>query len=466
MEIPNLGIIFESLFKNMPQKPFRVFIVEDDPFYGEILSNAVSKNPEWAISRFSSGKECIQNLHLEPDLISLDHSLPDGSADDFLLDIKSNSPDSLVVIVSAQEEISTAISLLKEGADDYLEKNEDAPNRFFNIVSKHFETVSLRRELADLRGELTLKFRFDQILKGNSPAILNAHLMMEKASKSSINVMIIGETGTGKELVAKAIHFHSDRQDKPFVVLQGGGAKGHELDLEMLGAEKGALPLIQARRKGKFEEANGGTLFIDEVCSFDSSSQAKLLRILREKVVYRMGGNVPVPFSVRMIVSTKKNLIEEIKKGNFLEDLYYTLMGLPIHLPSLKDRSEDIMPLARFFLDEYAQFNQIPKFKISPEASKKLLTYSWPGNIRELKNVIEMAAVMSNTGVIQESDCILTLENEQENLFNQELTLKEYNIRIIQRFLQKYEQNIPVVAEKLDIGKSTIYRMYQNGELS
>jgi DNA-binding NtrC family response regulator len=179
-----------------------------------------------------------------------------------------------------------------------------------------------------------------------------------------------------------------------------------------------------------------------------------------------MGGNVPVPFSVRMIVSTKKNLIEEIKKGNFLEDLYYTLMGLPIHLPSLKDRSEDIMPLARFFLDEYAQFNQIPKFKISPEASKKLLTYSWPGNIRELKNVIEMAAVMSNTGVIQESDCILTLENEQENLFNQELTLKEYNIRIIQRFLQKYEQNIPVVAEKLDIGKSTIYRMYQNGELS
>jgi len=141
-------------------------------------------------------------------------------------------------------------------------------------------------------------------------------------------------------------------------------------------------------------------------------------------------------------------------------------MGLPIHLPALKDRSEDIMPLARFFLDEYAVANEIPKYKISPEASKKLINYSWPGNIRELKNVIEMAAVMSNTGVIQESDCILTLENDRENLFNQELTLKEYNIRIIQRFLQKYEQNIPVVAEKLDIGKSTIYRMYQNGELS
>jgi DNA-binding NtrC family response regulator len=167
-----------------------------------------------------------------------------------------------------------------------------------------------------------------------------------------------------------------------------------------------------------------------------------------------------------LIVSTKKNLFEEVKKGNFLEDLYYTLMGLPIHLPALKDRSEDIMPLARFFLDEYANANEVPKYKISPEASKKLINYSWPGNIRELKNVIEMAAVMSNTGVIQESDCILTLENDRENLFNQELTLKEYNIRIIQRFLQKYEQNIPVVAEKLDIGKSTIYRMYQNGELS
>jgi DNA-binding NtrC family response regulator len=141
-------------------------------------------------------------------------------------------------------------------------------------------------------------------------------------------------------------------------------------------------------------------------------------------------------------------------------------MGLPIHLPALKDRSEDIMPLARFFLDEYALTNEVSKYKISPEASKKLINYSWPGNIRELKNVIEMAAVMSNTGVIQETDCILTLENDQENLFNQELTLKEYNIRIIQRFLQKYDQNIPVVAEKLDIGKSTIYRMYQNGELA
>ena len=466
MEIPKLGIIFESLFKNMLQNPFRVFIVEDDPFYGEILANVVSKNPEWAISRFSSGRECLLNLHLEPDLISLDHSLPDGSGDDFLSEIKANSPDSLVVIVSAQEEISTAISLLKEGADDYLEKNEDAPNRFFNIVSKHFETVSLRRELANLRGELTLKFRFDQILKGNSPAILNAHLMMEKAAKSAINVLVIGETGTGKELVAKAIHYHSDRQEKPFVVLQGGGLKGGDLDLEMFGAEKGSHSMLQARKKGKFEEANGGTLFIDEVCSFDSSAQSKLFRILREKVITRVGGNSVVPFSVRLIVSTKKNLFEEVKKGNFLEDLYYTLMGLPIHLPALKDRSEDIMPLARFFLDEYANANEVPKYKISPEASKKLINYSWPGNIRELKNVIEMAAVMSNTGVIQESDCILTLENDRENLFNQELTLKEYNIRIIQRFLQKYEQNIPVVAEKLDIGKSTIYRMYQNGELS
>jgi len=135
-------------------------------------------------------------------------------------------------------------------------------------------------------------------------------------------------------------------------------------------------------------------------------------------------------------------------------------------LPALKDRSEDIIPLARYFLDEFAAANKVLKFQISPDASKKLIQYSWPGNIRELKNVVEMAAVMSNSGVIQEADCMLTLENERDNLFNQELTLKEYNIRIIQRFLQKYEQNIPIVAEKLDIGKSTIYRMYQNGELT
>jgi DNA-binding NtrC family response regulator len=466
MEIPNLGITFVNSNKNMPQKPFRVFIVEDDPFYGEILSNVVSNNPDWAVSRFSSGKECVQNLYLEPDLISLDHSLPDGRGDKFLSDIKTNLPDCLVVIVSAQEEISTAISLLKEGADDYLEKNEDAPNRFFNIVTKHHETVSLRRELANLRGELSLKFRFDQILKGNSPSILNAHLMMEKAAKTAINVLILGETGTGKELVAKAIHYHSDRHDKPFVILQGGGAKGGDLDFELFGAEKGALPMVQVRRKGKFEEANGGTLFIDEVCSFDALAQSKLFRILRDKMVTRLGGNTSVPFSVRLIVSTKRNLFEEVKKGNFLEDLYYSLMGLPIHLPALKERSEDIIPLARYFLDEFATGNKVSKFQISPDASKKLIHYSWPGNIRELKNVVEMAAVMSNSGIIQEEDCMLTLENERDNLFNKELTLKEYNIRIIQRFLQKYEQNIPIVAEKLDIGKSTIYRMYQNGELT
>jgi DNA-binding NtrC family response regulator len=183
-------------------------------------------------------------------------------------------------------------------------------------------------------------------------------------------------------------------------------------------------------------------------------------------MVTRLGGNTSVPFSVRLIVSTKRNLFEEVKKGNFLEDLYYSLMGLPIHLPALKERSEDIIPLARYFLDEFATGNKVSKFQISPDASKKLIHYSWPGNIRELKNVVEMAAVMSNSGIIQEEDCMLTLENERDNLFNKELTLKEYNIRIIQRFLQKYEQNIPIVAEKLDIGKSTIYRMYQNGELT
>ena len=449
----------------MHQNPFRIFIVEDDPFYGELLMQPIVQNPDWLVSRFQLGSECIQNLHLQPDIISLDHSLPDGRGDYFLKEIKNRCPDCMVVVVSAQEEISTALSLLREGAGDYLEKSEDAPNRFKNIVSKHFENVSLKKELAVLKGEMYLKFQFDQILRGNSPEILQAHLLMDKASKSAINVMLVGESGTGKELIAKAIHYHSDRVNGPFVVLQGGVSKGAELDIELFGAEKDTIPNLQTRKKGKFEEAHGGTLFIDEICGFDINAQAKIGRLLRERAVVRLGSNLPVPFQIRLVISTKKNLLEEVKKGNFLEDLYYVIMGLPISLPPLRERSEDIIPLCRYFLDEYCDRNSINKFQISPQASKKLLQYSWPGNIRELKNVIEMAAVMSNNQPIDENDCILNLNDEKDNLFNQELTLKEYNIKIVQRFLQKYDQNIPVVAEKLDIGKSTIYRMFQSGEL-
>ena len=443
---------------------FKIFIVEDDRFYGELLKRHLQLNPENEVYLYLTGKDCLTNLHLKPDMISLDYRLPDFSGDSILKKVHFDYPDLPIVIVSGQEDVKTAVYLLKEGAYDYFVKDQDTQDRLWNVANKIRENKQLKREINVLKEEVGKKYNFANI-KGNSTAIKNVFSLMDRALKARITVSIIGETGTGKELVAKAIHYNSTRANQPFVAVNVAAIPSELIESELFGYEKGAFTGANTRKIGKFEQANGGTIFLDEIGEMSLNMQSKLLRVLQENELSRLGGNTLIKLDVRLIVSTHKNLADEVKNGNFREDLYYRLLGLPIELPPLRQRGNDIIVLAKYFTDEFCEANNLPTKSISLKAQEKLMSYGYPGNVRELKAVIELAVVLSDTTEIgPESINFNTTDSISNFLFN-ECTLEEYNKRIVSYFLEKNDNNVVVTAKKLNIGKSTIYRMLKNHEI-
>ena len=444
----------------------KIFIIEDDPMYGRVLSYHLSQNKENQVEVFTRGKDCIANMYKKPDIITLDYSLPDMSGLEVLQKIQASDPDVPVIIISGQNDISTAVGLLKAGAYDYIEKNDDTKSRLWNTVKNAQEHLSLKREVQTLRDEVVQKYEFSNIIKGNSPAIKRIFKLLDKAVRTNITVSITGETGTGKEVVAKAIHFNSERRKKPFVVVNVSAIPEELIESEMFGHEKGSFTGANARRIGKFEEADGGTLFLDEIGEMSLNMQSKLLRVLQEKELTRVGGSGVIKINSRIIIATHRNLQEEVKNGNFREDLYYRLLGLPIELPPLRDRGNDRIVLALYFIEQFAKENNMEPLSISKAAQEKIMNYPFPGNVRELKAIIELAAVMANDGVIEAEDITFhSNSSSYVDIMDAEYTLQEFNARIISSYLDKYEGNIVEVAKRLDIGKSTIYRMKKNGEL-
>jgi DNA-binding NtrC family response regulator len=251
----------------------------------------------------------------------------------------------------------------------------------------------------------------------------------------------------------------------PFIAVNVTAIPKELIESEMFGYEKGAFTGAISRRIGKFEEANKGTLFLDEIADMDLNMQSKLLRALQEEEITRIGSNLTINLDVRLVVATNKNLVDEVRKGNFREDLYYRLLGLPIELPPLRERGNDLILLAKYFADEFCKKNKMPKLTISSNAFEKLKKYPYLGNVRELKAIVELAAVMTNTETIDENDISFTSATTMSDFLLQETTLEEYNKKIINHFLQKYDNKVRLVASKLGIGKTTIYRMIQNNEL-
>lgn len=445
---------------------FKVFIVEDDPFYGEMLKYHVSLNPDYAVEKFQTGKDFLNNLHRNPTVVSLDYSLPDMSGLEVLKKINTYNPDIPVIIVSGQEDVGTAVNLLKEGAYDYFVKNEETKDRIWNSLSKIKEKLLLEKEIDNLKEEIGRKYVFGNIIKGNSLQIKKVFNLIEKAIQSNITVSITGETGTGKDLVAKAIHYNSSRANQPFVAINVSAIPKDLIESEMFGHEKGAFTGAMSRKSGKFEEAGKGTIFLDEIGEMEHHMQVKLLRVLQERELNRVGGNDLVKVNARVIIATNRDLAEEVKKGNFRQDLYFRLLGLNIHLPPLRERGNDVLLLAKFFIDEFCKENDIPKKSLSAKAQDKLLSYSFPGNVRELKAIMDLAVVMSNGDVIEDEDISLSATQQLGgSLFEEEDTLQGYTRKIIRHFLDKYNNNVIDVAKRLDIGKSTIYRMIKNNEL-
>ena len=445
---------------------YKIFIVEDDPWYAEILEYHLSLNPDYKIQRFATGKECLLKLPQKPDLITMDYSLPDMTGGELYKKVHEINPEIPVIIISAQEDVFTAVDLLKSGAYDYLVKDDNTKDILWNTILKIRENQSLKQEIANLREELGHKYDFGNIIKGNSVALNKIFGLMEKAARTNINVSVTGETGTGKELVAKAIHYNSDRKTKPFVAVNMAGIPAELIESELFGYEKGAFTGAVSSKEGKFEKANKGTIFLDEIAELDLNIQSKLLRILQEREVERIGSNEKIKLDVRLIVATHKNLSEEVDKGNFREDLFYRVMGLPVELPPLRERENDILLLAKFFLQEFCKVNALPAVNISHSAKEKLLKYNYPGNVRELKAIMDLSAVMCDGKEIQPEDISFNSSKKSEHLVYGDKTLKEHTIYIIQHYLKKYNNNVVRVADKLDIGKSTIYKMITLKEIA
>ena len=443
----------------------KIFVVEDNDYYRKLLEYHLALIPDNQVTGFATGAELLSNLDKAPDIVTLDFSLPDFTGHDLLKKIRAKYPSLPVIVISEQKDLKTAVQLLREGAYEYLLKDDETRDHLLHTVQNIKAKLVLQREIQELRTQLNNHKQTSRNILGSSPTIKNVFDLITKASASNITVSISGESGTGKEMVGRAIHAHSNVAEQPFVAVNISAIPIGLMESELFGFEQDSITRASEKRIGKFEEANGGTLFLDEIGEADLNLQAKLLRVLQDRELTRIGGNQVVKLNIRIIVATNKDLAEEVRKGNFREDLYYRLLGLPIHLPPLRERGNDILLLAKYFVDEFTKANKHTPLAISFAARDKLLEYSFPGNVRELKAVMELGCVLANGEEITSDDIVFNSVRHEAALLLKEMSLKDHTRMIIDYYLQKYNHDVLLVAEKLEIGKSTIYKMKQNGEL-
>ncbi len=444
---------------------FKIFVVEDDTFYGQVLRHHLGLNPDYEVTLFTNGKDLLNQIYEKPDLICIDFNLPDIKGDKLLKEIQGRNKLIPVVVISSQEEIDVAVNLLKMGARDYIIKNEHTKEHLWKSVIHIRENLDLKQEVEELKEQLGQKYKFENSIIGQSESMKKVFKMLNKALNNNINVSLTGETGTGKEVFAKAIHFNSERKKKPFVAVNMAAIPKDLLESELFGHEKGAFTGASGTKIGKFEEANGGTLFLDEIGEMDLTFQSKILRAIQEREITRVGGNKSIKIDIRLISATHKNLSEEIKKGNFREDLFYRIVGLPIELPPLRQRENDLFILAKFFIEQFCKNNKVKPYFLSDGAKTKMKKYLWPGNVRELKAVIDLACVMADGEEIRSEDLTFYEVGDAKPYAQLEKTLKDYELEIISYYLKKYQDNVFLVAEKLDVSKSKIYNLIKKADL-
>jgi len=387
---------------------YRIYVVDDDRHYARMLSYRLDKNANYNVSVFNNGEDVLNALDNKPDLVLLDIMMPGIDGVDVLKQMNTRMPEVPVIMVSAQGVIDTAVEAMKLGAYDYITKGQDDLVKLDAIVRNVLEKVSLEREVENLRSEVTEKYQVKGMI-GESPAMQDVYRMIQKATRGDLTVAIQGESGTGKELVAKAIHYASGRKRGPFIVVNCAAIPRDLMESEFFGHEKGSFTGAHARKIGKFEQADGGTIFLDEIGELDLDLQAKLLRALQEGELTRVGGSETISFNARVISATNKDVVAMIRDGKFREDLYYRLFQFPLPLPPLRERGSDLLLLSNFFFREYVSNH--PDFKgkkFSTEARRAIERHSWPGNVRELKSAIERAILMADAAEITAADLMIT----------------------------------------------------------
>ncbi|WP_027716223.1 sigma-54 dependent transcriptional regulator [Desulfuromonas sp. TF] len=379
-----------------------ILIVDDEAFIRENLERILAEDGYRPFST-ESGAEAVKKVSEEDvDLVLLDLNLAGKSGLDVLRELKEIDPEVLVIIITGYGTVESAVEALKMGAYDYMKKPFKA-DAIRLIVKLALETQSLRREVRHLRRDAKDKDLLDSAdMVGSSPALLQVYRQIREVSKhETATVLITGESGTGKELVARGIHNLSPRKERPFVEINCGSLPFNLLETELFGHERGAFTDAKNRKIGLFEESNGGTIFLDEIGEMDMNLQVKLLRVLEDRKIRRLGGNRNIDIDARVIAATNRNLKEAIEDKTFREDLYYRLNVFPIHISPLRDRREDIPPLLDYFIKRFSrEFNKRIR-EISRDALDLLIRYHWPGNVRELRNVVERICIMHNAEVIK-----------------------------------------------------------------
>lgn len=383
----------------------RIFIVEDNLFFAEMMKQRLELNDKNEVTLFTDDKDFRNNLHKNPDLVILDYNLPQSNGIDLLKEIKNFNNQIRTIIISGQEKLEVVIEAYRCGAQEYIKKDENALTFLALKVEEHSGNINLRKEVDVLRDQIIDRNKYNRII-GESPEILKVLRLIQKVEKTNMLSLITGESGTGKELVASAIHFNSQRKNKPFVCVNVAAIPEDLIESELFGHERGAFTGADTKRIGKFEEANDGTIFLDEIGEMDVALQTKLLRVLQENKITRLGSNKEIPLNVRIIAATNKNLANQVKAGKMREDLYYRLQGFLIHLPPLRERGNDILLIAHYILNQFCEKNGIPRKTFSPGALKDMMKHPWTGNIRELKAFIERAVLISDDEIIAEEDLI------------------------------------------------------------
>ena len=376
----------------------KVLVVDDEALVRESLRDWLTESG-YEVFTAENGFQALEFIDRERmGVVLADLVMPGMDGIELMKRAKEIIPNIDVIIVTAYGSIATAISAMKEGAYDYIEK-PFCPERLELLVQKLVEHQNLVEENISLRQRLEERHHFENII-AKSHKMQQVIEVIKTVAKSSASVLIIGDTGTGKELVARAVHSQSQRRDKPFVAVSCAALPESLLESELFGHERGAFTGAVAQRKGRFELAHRGTLFLDEIGEISANMQVHLLRVLEEKQITRVGGTEPVKVDTRLVSATNKDLKMAVKEGRFREDLYYRLNVVTIELPSLKERREDIPLLAQHFLAKFAVENQKEVSTFSPEAMDFIMNYHWPGNVRELENAIERAVILAKDNVI------------------------------------------------------------------
>jgi len=456
----------------MPKQ--RILVIDDDKLIRWSLSQRLSKEG-YEVETAEFGREGLDKFRdFTPDLTLLDLKIPDLDGMEILKKIKTLDEGTLVVVITAFGEIDSAVSAIKLGAYDYIKKPFNV-DEMMHLIRKALETNKIKREVREIREQLKAKYGLENII-GKAESMQRIFQMVQKIAKSSTaTVLIEGESGTGKDLIAKAIHYQSPRSEAPFIEVIIPSLPDTLIESELFGYEKGAFTDAKAPKKGLFELADGGTIFLDEIGDMSLSVQAKLLGIMEKKTFKRVGGIKDIEVDVRIIAATNRNLEAMVRDGRFREDLYYRLQVVPIHIPPLRERREDIPLLANYFMDQFNKSFKKNFRSISPEAEELLLNYSWPGNVRELRNVIERILILESGEVILPEhlpyEMVSSLSRTQEEDIDiefpdQGLPLEVVERSLIKKALQKTKGNQTRAAQLLSITREILrYRMKKYGLL-